>query len=72
MKDNVNAEEGSVYDDIPPYIDEEIVRESDELLRKAVEKTHYQMRKSIEALQEDKKLHDLIDDYDFDGLDEDE
>ncbi len=69
---------GSNNEKSPPIVDEELlresvresVRESGDALRKMTQKVNYKMRRSIEALQEEKRLHELIDDYDFDGLDD--
>lgn len=72
MKDDANAYDVGAADEVPPFVDEEVLRESHAMLRRAAEKANHKMRKTIEELQEEKRLHELIDDYDFDGLDEDD
>lgn len=84
MKESPKQNQSRRIGDIPLIIEEDIindiinesvnetVNESEKRLRKASEDTSYTIRKSIEDLQESKRLHDLIDEYDFDNLDDDE
>ena len=72
MKDNIEPDSFENLEDMPPIIEEEILKESEDLLRQAKEESNYRVRKSIEELQESRRLHDLIDDYDFDGLDDED
>lgn len=78
MNERLNVDNSSVTD-IPYFeVDDEYLLEttssvSEPAANKVRDKasSDQKIRKSIEDIKESKRLHGLIDDYDFDGLDDD-
>lgn len=59
-------------DDAPLVTEEYIERDGQDLSKKTTKNADNSARKSIEDRQELKRLQALIDDYDFDGLGDEE